>query len=140
MTEQEAEALAARLARVWNVLAPFVVEVDPDGALFFAPLSQDVELQVAVLGGYFHFDLHEIGTNWGFLYCDDRVTSQPFTPKKGWDPTDDVDIRQRQSDWMPLFRRGCWLSGLPIEASAHEKMEWMQGFTKVEIQAWNLKM
>jgi hypothetical protein len=39
-----------------------------------------------------------------------------------------------------IFRRGCWLSGCPIEASAHEKAEWIQGFSREEIEAWNLKM
>ncbi len=42
--------------------------------------------------------------------------------------------------WLPFFRRGCWLSGCPIEATAHEKAEWMRGFSREELEAWNLKM
>ncbi len=42
--------------------------------------------------------------------------------------------------WLPLFRRNCWLCGCPIEATAEEKTEWVQGFTEEEIEAWNLKM
>ena len=43
---------------------------------------------------------------------------------------------------MPVFRRGCWLSGADVEATAHEKAEWMQNFTETEevMEAWNLKM
>jgi hypothetical protein len=41
---------------------------------------------------------------------------------------------------LPFFRRGCWLSGCPIEATAHEKAEWIRGFTREEIEAWNLKV
>ena len=42
--------------------------------------------------------------------------------------------------YLPLVRRNCWLSGFHIEATAHEKAEWMQGFPREELQAWNLKM
>ena len=41
--------------------------------------------------------------------------------------------------WRLFFRRGCWLSGCDVEASAHEKAEWMQGFTPEEIEAWNTR-
>jgi hypothetical protein len=44
------------------------------------------------------------------------------------------------TEHLPLFRRGCWLSGCAIEASAHEKAEWMQSFTQEELEAWNLNL
>ncbi|RYX82721.1 hypothetical protein EON83_18050 [bacterium] len=51
----------------------------------------------------------------------------------------DVLLPQFTAQWTDTFRRNCWLSGCPIEASAHEKAEWMQGFSREEIEAWNLK-
>ncbi|BCM90161.1 hypothetical protein IAD21_02012 [Abditibacteriota bacterium] len=44
------------------------------------------------------------------------------------------------NQWLPYFRRGLWLSGCPIEASAHEKMEWIEGFTREELETWDLKI
>ncbi|RYF46035.1 MAG: hypothetical protein EOO38_14900 [Cytophagaceae bacterium] len=41
---------------------------------------------------------------------------------------------------LPLFRRNCWLSGVPIEATAHEKAEWIRDFSREDIEAWNLKI
>jgi hypothetical protein len=54
-------------------------------------------------------------------------------------PHTDEDMHQFVARWMECFRRGCWLSGCPIEASMHEKMEWMQGFTREELGSWELK-
>jgi hypothetical protein len=50
------------------------------------------------------------------------------------------ELLRHESEWMDFFRRGLWLSGADIEATAHEKAEWLQGFTREEIEAWNLKM
>lgn len=48
-------------------------------------------------------------------------------------------LAQFTAEWMPLFRRNCWLSGCDIEATAAEKAEWIQGFTRAELEAWHLK-
>ena len=53
---------------------------------------------------------------------------------------DSIDQWQFIDEYLDFFRRGLWLSGCDIEASAHEKAEWIQGFTKQEIEAWNLRM
>ncbi len=133
MTEQEAEVYAARLTRIWSVLAPFVIEVDTDGAQIFAPLSQDVELRVDVLGSVSLYYLREIDSDSAILFCDKTMKTQSFLPKS-WGETPPESIRHLQSEWMPIFRRGCWLSGCPIEATAHEKVEWVRGFAKEEIE------
>ena len=49
------------------------------------------------------------------------------------------NFRRFAAAWMPRFRRNCWLAGCDIEATAHEKIEWMQGFTREELEALNLK-
>jgi hypothetical protein len=48
-------------------------------------------------------------------------------------------VEQLTSEWMPLFRRNCWLSGVPIECSADERMEWARygrdlGLSEEEIE------
>ncbi|BCM92498.1 hypothetical protein IAD21_04378 [Abditibacteriota bacterium] len=61
-------------------------------------------------------------------------------------PSDEMEyasseaLHQIFADWLPFFRRCCWLSGYPLEVSAHEKIEWMQEFIHEELQSWNLKM
>lgn len=45
-----------------------------------------------------------------------------------------------QNQCLDFFRRGGWLSGVFLEASAHEKAEWMQDYTREEIEAWKLKI
>lgn len=144
--EQEAEPLVVKLTRIWSALAPFVMEVGANAARFVAPLSQDVELRVDVLGSlanvlgsFSHYYLYEIGSDLCILGCDDKGDRQSFLPYV-WDWTPVESLRPRQSKWMDSFRRGCWLSGCAIEATAHEKAEWVQGFTREEIDAWNLKI
>ncbi len=56
------------------------------------------------------------------------------------DESEECQRKAFLEDWLPLFRRNCWLSGCDIEASAHEKAEWIQGFTREELEAWNLKI
>ena len=58
-------------------------------------------------------------------------------------PRDDVGLRleaEFAAQWTPPFRRGCWLCGCDIEASADEKAEWVREFTKEEIESWKLKI
>lgn len=49
-------------------------------------------------------------------------------------------LKEFAAAWEEAFQSGCWLCGCTIDASMHEKSEWMQGFTEEEIEAWNLKM
>ena len=55
------------------------------------------------------------------------------------EPEEDI-LAPFAAQWLDTFRRNCWLSGGDIEASAHEKAEWMQGFSPEEVEAWNLKV
>ena len=72
------------------------------------------------------------------LFC--RVSTGEVTAQEKIIGTDDTNTNGPiTTQWMPFFRRGCWLSGLPIEATAHEKAEWMQDFTREEIESWNLQ-
>ncbi|RYF45551.1 MAG: hypothetical protein EOO38_15815 [Cytophagaceae bacterium] len=50
------------------------------------------------------------------------------------DPSKSVGSSSFATQWMPFFRRGCWLSGCPIEATVHEKVEWTRGFTREELE------
>lgn len=34
------------------------------------------------------------------------------------------ELRQYIDQWLPLFRRNCFLSGCPLECTAHEQLEW----------------
>ena len=63
-----------------------------------------------------------------------RIKGDLMTP-----PGEEEIYAQFADEWTPFFRRGCWLSGVPIDATAQEKAEWMQGFTREELASWNLK-
>lgn len=152
MTEQEAKAWAARLTRIWSQeeiverSAQWVVE---DAQFRFeADYRDDVSLYFQVGGTgmdnisldrtKYDSELREL-TYRGEMGCNNDtgriVVGIGFESER-----EKHDFTQFADQWLPFFRRGCWLSGCPIEASAHEKVEWIQGFTREEIDAWNLKM
>ncbi|BCM88418.1 hypothetical protein IAD21_00249 [Abditibacteriota bacterium] len=144
MTEKQVKVFQVKLKRIWRVVAPFRVKPSYGGFDLRAPVSQDVELRVSAgsIGlrnhALYALALHKIGPNLSFLSC---VTFQaPQTLLGDYRTESPEDIRQWQNEYMDFFRRSCWLSGCSIEASAHEKMEWIQGFSREEIEAWNLKM
>jgi hypothetical protein len=137
MTEQEAEAWATRLTRIWvppTVFGTGVVEdlatFDND-CLFYAHVQPHVSIEVLKTGEVFLCFYRHNGYT-GSLYahpCGEIREADHFG-----------ELGAVPAQWLPFFRRGCWLSGIPIEASAHEKVEWIRGFTREELQAWNLKM
>ncbi|RYX80945.1 hypothetical protein EON83_26410 [bacterium] len=145
MTEQEAEVLvaawAARLTRIWNpekVVLDYVVsplgffdyrgEVGPDITFVVDHDFGDINFYLHLDAAYSQVAL-KANKSQGLLDLCNDSTRELF------------EARQPILDeWTPFFRRGCWLSGFPIEATAHEKMEWIRGFTREEIEAWNLKM
>lgn len=74
-----------------------------------------------------------------------HYTHRGFGPPQFGFPTNrppeiNARLKPLADEWMDFFRRGCWLSGCPVEATAHEKAEWMQGFSREELETWNLKM
>ncbi|BCM91853.1 hypothetical protein IAD21_03730 [Abditibacteriota bacterium] len=143
MTEQEAQVLAARLTRIWNVeVDTWNVDARNQHASFWIALSEEVEIQVSISKG--------TGFSPMVLSAYTSKTDETFlTYHSGYGLSNsnigDYDtlpehLSQHQSQWLTVFRRGCFLMGLPIEASAHEKMEGIQGFSREELEAWNLKM
>ena len=131
MTDQEAEALAARLTRIWGEPAK----------------RHHLNFTWPVPGGCIHTKTHPIYTSFQLdlpglsLYASTGgafiVGGEPPQGTAHWAYEQHEILKQ---EYVPFFRRGCWLSGCNIEASAHEKAEWMQGFSREEFEAWNLKM
>ncbi len=130
MTEQEEEAMAAWLERIWEVET---VLCTSERAFYWKGKGAEVKLSVnwrnvpspAVMWHHKHFGLTFSPTRRVY-----RVHLRGSLDK---------GHEQESKDFTPLFRRNCWLSGCDIEATLHEKVEWMQGFTREEIEAWNLK-
>lgn len=152
MTEPEIEALSVRLARVWNLPDPITRNKDYPAHL---RLRARVEPLVELLcvgnrdSPYAEFTIYLTCYDQppsrkitGSMECDIRNgeidTSAPHRPRN--DIATIESYARFEHDWLPFFRRGCWLSGFPIEASAHEKAEWIRDFTREEVESWNLKM
>ena len=147
MTEQEAEAWAARWEKIWTperVTFPDMKSRNQNLELIWRgelgvgsyvevksyPGELRIELMCGVRG--FAFD-----TRYGGIHpLTDSSQVWDHFEKEGSASTD--KYVNEFGVQLPFFRRGCWLSGCPIEASAHEKAEWMQGFSREEIEAWNL--
>lgn len=152
MTEPELEALGERLRRIWQreesgeVTKPhFETSRGWKGEPDQLSLVCRVTAQVSVTCWFFieEFVDMQVSLEWrsyelsfwnGEIRCFDTSGAD--------EPSSDSSLRLAQfaAEWMPFFRRGCWLSGCSIEASAHEKAEWIRGFTKEEIESWKLKM
>lgn len=139
MTEQEA---VERLKRIWT---PGVVEywhvVDTK---FRAEISFE-ELSVVHLQNLqaYYYWIQLTGEE-AALRCGgerEKITFHRFSIQGDQTVSEDTPaVIAFATQWMPYLRRNAWLSGLPLEASAHEKAEWIQGFSREEIEAWNLKM
>ncbi len=140
MTQQEAEALAARLTRVWQPSEVVDFGVDEDEFFYLATLS-DESVALEVTG-------HEVPPSRFCISrtCNDGRYKARMTNE--WGQVDGVsfisgpehqDQNQFITEHLSQFRRKCWLSGCPVEATAHEKAEWIRGFPREELDVWNLK-
>lgn len=49
-------------------------------------------------------------------------------------------VRPFSQKWYALFRLNCWLSGCNVRVTPAEKAECIQGISREEIDAWNLKV
>ncbi len=136
MTKQEAGAYEARMSRVWS---PFKRVISRFGnnkrGTFGVFVTEDVALFVDLsdLGHEPSFEMRGPGHDSqaaGLRYDDEEVIDRCRCEEQ----------EEFTNKWLSYFRRGLWLSGIPIEASAHEKAEWIQGFSREEIDAWNLKI
>ena len=137
MTEQEAEALAARLVRIWAVPHQnewwWDMEEDLNGEVFLCVTHLSASVAVSFSkqeDRSLAIGLAEANMSL-FVDPSGRLTTEPSEITE--------ETRSFVAQWLSVFRRGCWLSGCPIDASAHEKAEWMQGFSQKELEAWNLK-
>ena len=137
MTEQEAQVLAKRLERIWGIVhvrKTGLARNERRGFYFVGTAAEFSFRADEEHTGSLSFALHgpiEIG-HWGRLLFEEGNIRGPFIEESHQD--------QFATRWMDFFRRGCWLSGLPVEASPHEKAQWMQGFTREEMDVWNLKI
>lgn len=138
MTEQEAKALVERLTRIW----------EPQGETQWSVVSSSLFQFRALLAPDARLNLNcdgpDVGSGQSFVSLQRAASiSQAQSGiilvcyKRGQEARDTSPFA---THWLPFFRRGCWLSGADIEASMHEKAEWVQGFSKEELGAWKLKI
>lgn len=142
MTTAEAHALAARLERVWGVDENCKPETRLDGDYFkFEAYVERGRIGFDEMGNRYEafaiafVRVHGIGGDLDYRLS---YRSDALHLNKG----EVISLRsstqaQFAAQWLPFFRRGCFLSGANIEATAHEKMEWSQGFEK-EVKEWGL--
>lgn len=129
MTEQEAQIWAERLTRIWKVEEASYEPVGKDSFTYqgiYSP-SYDIKVNIELSGQIYRYRRSNC-----YLVVDTRLNPclLHLYPK---------DRSLEVTPWLSFFRRNCWLCGCDIEASAHEKAEWMQGFTLEELESWNLK-
>ena len=139
-TSSEAEAVAARLRRIWNWTAETGwVPYEPGFSEIYIQLSDQVLLRVWKEQSALYWE--EPGARRGTrrsVSCSTSHKEILYTPHDlGAEP---CHWQGFLTQWLPLFRRGCWLLGFDIDASMHERMEWTQGFSKEEIESWKLKI
>ncbi len=148
MTEQEAEAWVIRLRRIWEPEKMLLAERNRvQGFTWKAKLKNGLCVHTATYRGEMLFDINfekDDGRHDESLIFDTQYNthSGPGLSTRFPESTGAEAEERRQrftTKWLPFFRRSCWLSGCPIEASVHEKAEWIQGFTHEDIQTWNLK-
>ena len=136
MTDQEAEAQARmeRLNAVWALDFRSYFDFHTQTYAFYAVIKDDP------------FEDDPLGV------CVEETRIELSTDFAGYGLTaewsgfiDEHTTRSEQGgaefikSWIPFFRRNCWLSGCAIEATAHEKAQWIQGFSREELESWNLK-
>ncbi len=165
MTEQEAQALVARLTRIWILVGVHslglmtrtggwrfccggVVETNVYVSL---EVDSDRGIEVAFAGSYgrLHWSQECAQIKWTRIHPLMSLLASPRPSVWGlltgalspgnWPGSWEPKAQDFYDQWLPLFRRNCWLCGCDIEATMHEKMEWMQGFSREEMDAWNLK-
>ncbi|RYX80177.1 hypothetical protein EON83_29760 [bacterium] len=137
MTEQEAEAWQARLERIWRL---------PYG-LSYSRISSEMVHFDAILadkGQHDEAQLHIIIEDHKPLQCyllardksgglcnteDGRICIPDSCPSP-------LQQQLFEYDWLPIIRRGCWLSGVPIDGSDLERGGWIWGTTFEELDTW----
>ncbi len=122
MTNEEAEAWAIRLTQIWApeylVVAPkwkfeedrfcfrFNCEVSPDTFMEGRIFSKEPAIRLVS-------ESHELIYGCGEIEM--SYIARPVLFEK---------LIQFAEEWMPFFRRNCYLSGCEIECTGHEQLEW----------------
>ncbi len=133
MTEHEIAIFKMRLTRVWSPWRrrPDAERRPPTHSFFAAHLNQNnwIEAKDVWLVLYRTRTRDE-----GSVFC--RRDNGAIV----WyaDPKRPETLAPFKNQWMDIFRRNSWLSGYPVEASDTEKAEWVRGFTRQEIESWEL--
>lgn len=135
MTEQEAEVFAKRIKRVGG-LDEVEYKLQQNGRWTFrgaTPENIGLQTEHWMEGGYYYelYDPHPCRNDVSLMYQCDAIYPDYSHQSE--------EAKQFVLQYDHYFRRSLWLSGISIEASAHEKAEWIQDFTHEEIEAWNLK-
>ena len=155
VTEQEAETWVEKMGRIWepeHIRRFGLAGSFPDKYFCFdAVLVQPGDHHVELFFVYIPFS---INVDWRLrINCGLRITPHVLSarsdgliipeivglPVRPFQPQVQTALDQFVMDWLPFFRPRCWLSGCDIEASAHEKLEWIQGFNHEELETWGLK-
>jgi len=140
MTEQEAEVLLTRLARIWEAGTGEGVSLHYEENFFSLEgktgIDEAVSFDVEVKRGSVRCELI-------FDPCCFFVTDTNYDIRFCCYSKNQDEREAKEESYLGLrdeFRKRAWLSGCDIEATAHEKMDWIQGFSREEIQAWSLKI
>ncbi|BCM88378.1 hypothetical protein IAD21_00209 [Abditibacteriota bacterium] len=140
MTQQEVEAMAARLTRIWGgIIVPWRsgLRGHVTGTVHFEFRIPPHDKTKYIVINRFENGFWDV-SHTGSLRCDFERGAIEIGPDREAVVRPQL-FQQFAAEWMSFFRRGCWLSGCPIDATAHEKMEWIQGFTREELEAWKLE-
>ncbi|RYX84670.1 hypothetical protein EON83_08515 [bacterium] len=130
MSEREAEALAARLTRIWMPDGSYgegATWILQDGHFQYnAQITEGLEMQFGSRGanrdGSFHLQRTRDGQITGHLYClESEGELNSCLPQMGGR---EEDFAQFAHFYSPIMRGYCWLSGCAIEASEAEQEMW----------------
>ncbi len=130
MTEQEAAALVVKITQIW-------VPERMNGGFLQWGLKDEEFYFCADIEKHIRFVRARAYKRSGHRFSIQRIQGNYATGGLSWHSEDNLismtifdgslakSCEQFAVEWMPLFRRNCWLSGCSIEATAQEQIEWM---------------
>ena len=154
MTEQEAKAYARRLKLIWlsgDEAGP-VVEWRPrrdhPGRFAFAGrVAIDIHLlaeETSPVPGMTPTCRFTLGWKhegvWPIRIMCHARSDQVVSARLQEGGVSQAVAERFENRWRPFVRRSCWLSGIPVKATAAEKAEWLEAFTREEKELWKLKI
>ncbi|RYX83925.1 hypothetical protein EON83_12365 [bacterium] len=130
ITDQKALAFRKRLTKVWGYPFNRVFDQIMKQWTFNTTTRVDDE-EITIIVNEHGIVLRPLSSSGRLVVGLDGVMAEPsYSPGTAQG--------QLEAEWLDKFRRGCWLSGISIEATAHEKAEWIQDFSEVEVKSWGL--